>query len=53
MTTPTWDTLSIDTRHALRTATSRLADEFAGIYVRETIERSFTPPTTGSRPTPE
>lgn len=39
MTTPTWDTLSIDTRHALRTAASRLADEFAGIYGRETIER--------------
>ena len=52
MTTPTWDTLSIDTRRA-RTAASRLADEFAGIYGRETIERSFTPPTTGSRPTPE
>jgi hypothetical protein len=26
MTTPTWDTLSIDTRHALRTAASRLAE---------------------------
>jgi protein-tyrosine-phosphatase len=39
MTIPTWDTLSIDIRHALRTAASLLADEFAGIYGRETIER--------------
>ena len=39
MTTPTWSTLSIDTTLALRTAASRLAEEFTGIFVTETIER--------------
>ena len=39
MTTPTWTTHSIDTQVALRTAASRLADDFRGIYGTETIER--------------
>ena len=39
MTTPTWSTLSIDTTLALRTAASRLAEEFTGIFGTETIER--------------
>ena len=39
MTTPTWSTLSIDTSLALRTAASRLADEFIGTFGTETIER--------------
>jgi hypothetical protein len=39
VTTPTWNTLSIDIRHSLRTAANRLADDVAGIYGRETIER--------------
>ena len=39
MTTPTWTTHSIDTQVALRTAASRLSDDFRGIYGTETIER--------------
>ena len=39
VTTPTWSTLSIDTALALRTAASRLADEFTGTFGTETIER--------------
>jgi arsenate reductase (thioredoxin) len=39
VTTRTWTSLSIDIRQALRTAATRLADEFAGIYGAETIER--------------
>jgi len=39
VTTPTWSTLSIDTSLALRTAASRLADEFIGTFGTETIER--------------
>ncbi len=39
MTTPTWSTLSIDTTLALRTAASRLAEEFTGTFGSETIER--------------
>jgi len=31
--------LSVDQQHVLRTSAARLADEFAGIYGRETIER--------------
>jgi len=31
--------LSVDQQHVLRTSAARLADEFAGIYARETIER--------------
>jgi arsenate reductase (thioredoxin) len=38
VTTPTWSTLSIDTSLALRTAASRLADEFAGTFGTETID---------------
>jgi hypothetical protein len=38
VTTPTWSTLSIDTALALRTAASRLADEFIGTFGTETIE---------------
>jgi arsenate reductase (thioredoxin) len=37
--TPTWSTLSIDTTLALRTAASRLADEFTGTFGTEAIER--------------
>ena len=40
MTTPTWNTLSIDSSLALRTAASGLAEEFAGTFGTETIERS-------------
>ena len=36
---PTWDTLSLDQSLALRAASTRLADDFAGIYGPETIER--------------
>lgn len=39
MTTPTWSTLSIDAALALRTAASRLSDEFTGTFGTETIER--------------
>ena len=39
MTSPNWSTLSLDTKLALRTAAVRLADEFAGIFGTETIER--------------
>ena len=39
MTTPNWNTLSLDTSLALRTAATRLADDFAGIFGTETIER--------------
>ena len=39
MTTPTWSSLSIDTSFALRTAASRLAEEFIGTFGAETIER--------------
>jgi hypothetical protein len=39
VTTPTWSTLSIDTSLALRTAASRLTDEFTGTFGTETIER--------------
>jgi arsenate reductase len=39
MTTRSWSSLSIDTTHALRTAASRLSDEFAGTFGAETIER--------------
>ena len=39
MTTPTWSSLSIDTALALRTAASRLAEEFTGTFGSETIER--------------
>ncbi len=38
-TTPTWNTLSLDESLALRTAATRLADEFDGIFGTETIER--------------
>ncbi len=34
-----WESLSIDQRLALRTATTHLRDQFAGIYGQETIER--------------
>jgi arsenate reductase len=36
---PTWDTLALDQSLALRTAASRLAEKFDGIYGPETIER--------------
>jgi arsenate reductase (thioredoxin) len=39
VTAPTWSTLSIDTTLALRTAASRLTEEFAGTVGPETIER--------------
>jgi arsenate reductase (thioredoxin) len=39
VTTPTWSTLSIDTTVALRTAATRLAEEFTGTFRTETIER--------------
>jgi arsenate reductase (thioredoxin) len=39
VTAPTWSTLSIDTTLALRTAASRLTEEFAGTFGPETIER--------------
>jgi hypothetical protein len=39
VTAPTWSTLSIDTRLALRTAAARLTDEFTGTFGPETIER--------------
>jgi arsenate reductase len=37
--TPTWNTLSLDESLALRTAATRLATEFDGVYGTETIER--------------
>ena len=37
--TPTWNTLSLDESLALRTAATRLAAEFQGIFGTETIER--------------
>jgi arsenate reductase (thioredoxin) len=43
VTTPTWSALSIDTSLALRTAASRLADEFTGTFGTETIERFLHP----------
>jgi protein-tyrosine-phosphatase len=39
MTTPTWNTLSLDQSHALRTAAARLAEDFDGVFGVETIER--------------
>ena len=39
MTTPTWSSLSIDTALALRTAASRLSEEFTGTFGAETVER--------------
>lgn len=39
MATPTWSSISIDTALALRTAASRLAEEFTGTFGIETIER--------------
>ena len=39
MTTPTWASLSIDTKLALRTAAVRLTDEFSDVFGSETIER--------------
>jgi arsenate reductase (thioredoxin) len=39
VTTPTWSSLSIDTALALRTAASRLAEEFTGTFGTETVER--------------
>jgi hypothetical protein len=39
ISTPTWDTLALDQSLALRTAASRLAEKFDGIYGPETIER--------------
>jgi hypothetical protein len=39
VTTPTWSTLSIATTLAIRTAASRLADEFTCTFGPETIER--------------
>jgi arsenate reductase (thioredoxin) len=36
---PTWDTLALDQSLALRTAASRLAEKFEGIYGPQTIER--------------
>ena len=38
-TTPTWNTLSLDQSHALRTAAARLAEDFDGVFGVETIER--------------
>ncbi len=39
MSTPTWDTLSLDRSLALRHATTRLTGEFDGVFGTETIER--------------
>ena len=39
MTTPSQLSLTIDQQLALRTAAAKLADEFAGVYGMETIER--------------
>jgi arsenate reductase (thioredoxin) len=39
VTTPTWSSFSNDTALVLRTGTARLADEFAGTFGTETIER--------------
>lgn len=38
-TTPTWNTLRLDESLALRTAATRLAGDFGGIFAAETIER--------------
>jgi arsenate reductase len=38
-TTPTWATLPLDQAVALRTSATRLAEDFAGVYGAETIER--------------
>jgi hypothetical protein len=48
VTTPTWSTLSIDTTLALRTAASRLAEEFTGTFEPKPSNDSCTPPTTSS-----
>src|SRR3954468_10445126 len=37
--TPTWDTLDLDQSVALRTAATRLARDFDGVYGPETVER--------------
>jgi arsenate reductase len=37
--TPTWSTLTIDQTVALKTAATRLAKEFDGVFATETIER--------------
>ena len=37
--TPTWSTLSLDQSLVMRAAANRLAEDFAGIYGPETIER--------------
>ena len=37
--TPTWNTLSLDESLALRTAATRLATEFEGVFGTETIQR--------------
>ena len=37
--TPTWNTLSLDETLALRTAATRLATDFEGVFGTETIER--------------
>jgi arsenate reductase len=39
MTTPSWSTLSLDQSIALKTSAGHLADDFAGIFGTETIER--------------
>jgi hypothetical protein len=36
---PSWSTLSLDQSVALRTSAGHLADDFAGIYGTETIQR--------------
>jgi hypothetical protein len=42
VTTPTWSSRSINATVALRTATARLTDEFAGTFGTETVERFVT-----------
>ena len=39
MSTPTWDTLSLDQTLALRHAATRLAGKFHGTFGAQTIER--------------
>ena len=39
MTTPNWNTLSVDTSLAMRTAANQLSREFSGIVEAETIVR--------------
>ena len=39
MSSPTWETLSLDQSLALRHAANRLAGEFDGMFGVETIER--------------